>query len=223
MKTFAAKLGVRKLSPFVLGACLLGIAACSSLLEPRPDPSRFYLLTPQPSAGQVSPASTGARMSLGLGPVTMPAYLDRPQTVTRIGTNELRVSEIDRWAEPLNKNFAHVLGQDLEARLGAHVHEFPWYNSTAIDYQVEVAVHRFETDASGQSLLAAHWTILDGRNNQRLLDSGDTTIAQSSAPADAAASTAALSRTIGAFSDQIASTLRQLAESRQARAEERRR
>lgn len=210
--------GRRKFAVLVLAVCVVGVVGCSSLLEPRPDPSRFYLLTPQPPAGQVSTAGIGAGLSLGLGPITMPKYLDRPQTVTRIGPNELRVSEIDRWAEPLEKNFAHVLGQDLEARLGARVHDFPWYNSTAIDYQLEVAVHRFETNASGQSLLVVRWTIRD-RRSKRLLDSGETTIAQSSAPGDTAASSAALSRTVGQFSDQMAGRLRQLGEPRQAGSE----
>jgi uncharacterized lipoprotein YmbA len=207
----------RKFSLIVLGICLLSPAGCSSLLAPRPDRSKFYVLTPQPAAGQLSPASAGAGLSLGLGPITMPAYLDRPQMVTRIGPNELRLSEIDRWAEPLGANFAHVLAQDLTMRLGAaRIHAFPWYSSTRIDYQVEVAVHRLETDASGRSELAAHWTITDGRN-KNLLDSGDTTVAQSSAPGDTAASTAALSRSVAALSDQIVATLRQLARQRQAR------
>src|SRR5581483_8730221 len=151
MKTFASNPCARRSLAFALAVFLLGAAGCSSLLEPRPDPSRFYLLTPQPPAGEVSPASAGGSLSVGLGPITMPAYLDRPQTVTRVGANELRISEVDRWAEPLAKNFARVLGQDLAARLdGARLHDYPWYNSTAIDYQIEVAVHRFETDASGE-------------------------------------------------------------------------
>ncbi len=211
------KLPVRKFSLIIFGAWL-GLAGCSSLLAPRPDRSRFYVLTAQPAAAQVSPASTGAGLSLGLGPITMPPYLDRPQVVTRIGPNELRLSEIDRWAEPLDSNFAHVLAQDLTLRLGTtRIHPFPWYNATSIDYQVEVAVHRFETDASGRSELAAHWTIIDGRNKS-LLDSGDTTIAQSGTPGDTAANTGALSRTVAEFSDQIAATLSRLAEQRQATA-----
>jgi uncharacterized lipoprotein YmbA len=219
MKTFASNPCARRSLAFALAVFLLGAAGCSSLLEPRPDPSRFYLLTPQPPAGEVSPASAGGSLSVGLGPITMPAYLDRPQTVTRVGANELRISEVDRWAEPLAKNFARVLGQDLAARLdGARLHDYPWYNSTAIDYQIEVAVHRFETDASGQNLLAARWTILDGRD-KRMLDAGNTMLAQSSAPGDVAASTAALSRIVAEFSEQIAATLRRLGEQRQAAAE----
>lgn len=204
--------------PLIIFGAWLGLAGCSSLLEPRPDLSRFYVLTPQPVAGQVSPASTGARLSLGLGPITMPSYLDREQIVTRIGPNELRLSENDRWAEPLQSNFAHVLAQDLTLRLGAaRIQPFPWYAATPIDYQVEVAVHRFETDASGRGELIAHWTIIDG-HNKNLLDSGDTTLAQSGAPGDTVANVAALSQTVAALSDQIAIRLSQLAEQRAAAA-----
>jgi uncharacterized protein len=218
-KPRARKPPARGFSLVILSAWLFGLAGCSSMLAPRPDQSRFYVLTPEPAAAQVSPASAGTGLSLGLGPITMPSYLDRPQIVTRIGPNEVRLSETDRWAGPLDTSFDQVLARDLAMQLGgARIHAFPWYNSTPIDYQVEVAVHRFETDAAGRSELSAHWTIVDGRN-KNLLDSGDTSIAQSSPPGDAAASAAALSRGVAQFSDQIAATLRQLAEQRRARTE----
>jgi uncharacterized lipoprotein YmbA len=194
-----------------------GAAGCSSVLAPRPDLSKFYVLTPQSSAAQISEASAGAGMSIGLGPVTIPDYLNRPEIVTRIGPNELRLSHDNRWAEPLNVGFSHVLEQDLATRLGsAQIHRFPWYSSSGINYQVKVAVHHFESDASGRSQLVAHWTVINGRNHE-VLDSADTRLVQTSAPGDTAASVAALSHLLGEFSDRIATQL--LAEQRQTRAQ----
>jgi len=209
----------QRLFLMALAVCVMGAAGCSSLLAPEPDLSKFYILTPQPSAGQLSPASAGAGMSIGLGPVTIPDYLDRPEMVTRIGANELRLSKNSRWGEPLKVGFAHVLARDLAMRLSAaQIHRFPWYNSSLIDYQVKVAVHHFETDASGRSELIAHWTIIDGRNHD-VLDSSNTTLVQSGKPGDPAASVAALSHMLGQFSGRIATRLRRLAEQRQARAQ----
>lgn len=213
----------RRLEPtitlIVLAACLTGAAGCSSLLAPRPDRSRFYVLTPTRTAGQVSPASARAVVSIGLGPITMPNYLDRPEIVTRIGRNELKLSENNRWGEPLDSGFAQVLARDLEMRLGAaQIHTFPWYGSAPIDYQVKIAVHHFETDSSGRSELVAGWTIIGGHNHD-ILDSANTTLVQNSVPADAEASVGALSHILGQFSDQIATQLRSLAEQRQARTE----
>lgn len=202
-----------------LAVCVMGAAGCSSLLAPQRDLSKFYILTPQTPTGQVSAASAGAGMSIGLGPVTIPDYLDRPAIVTRIGSNELRLSENNRWGEPLKQGFANVLSRDLAMRLGAaQVHRFPWYNSSSIDYQVKVAVHHFETDASGRSELIAHWTIIDGRNHD-VLDSANTTLVRSGPSGDTAASVAALSHLLGQFSDRIASRLQRLAERHQARAQ----
>lgn len=201
----------------ILSLGLIGAAGCSSLLAPRPDRSKFYVLTPEPSAGQVSQASAGAGMSIGLGPITTPDYLDRPEIVTRTGPNELHLSENDRWAEPLGVGFAHVLARDLAARLSAaQIHSFPWYNSTPINYQVEIQVHHFETDSSGRSELVAHWAIVNGRTHD-IIDSASTTLARSGSPGDTAVGVAALSQILGEFSDQIATRLRGLNEQRQAR------
>lgn len=202
-----------------LSLFILGAAGCSSVLAPRPDLSKFYVLTPQSSAAQVSEVSAGAPgMSIGLGPVTIPDYLNRPEVVTRIGPNELRLSHDNRWAEPLNVGFSHVLEQDLATRLGsAQIHRFPWYSSSGINYQVRVTVHHFETDASGRSQLVAHWTVINGRNHE-VLYSADTRLVQTSARGDTAASVAALSHLLGEFSDRIATQLRSLADQRQAHA-----
>jgi uncharacterized protein len=219
MKHFPYQRPAQRLMLTLLGVCVLGAAGCSSVLAPRPDLSKFYILTPQSSAGQVGQTSAGAGMSIGLGPITMPEYLNRPEMVTRTGPNELHLSENDRWAEPLEAGFTHVLTRDLAMRLGgAQIHAFPWYNSTSINYQVKVAVHHFETDVSGRSQLVAHWAITDGRNHE-VLDSANTTLAQSSASGDTAAGVAALSHLLGEFSDRIATQLRRVAEQRQARAQ----
>ena len=55
-------------------------------------PTRFYLL---PTLTDVSaPAATGERaLTIGVGPVTLPPYLDRPQIVTRASQAQLHVAE----------------------------------------------------------------------------------------------------------------------------------
>ena len=180
------------------------------LLRPLPYPHGDRLVTIDDLYPKVGEEQGGS---------TIPDYLDRPEMVTRIGANELRLSKNSRWGEPLKVGFAHVLARDLAMRLSAaQIHRFPWYNSSLIDYQVKVAVHHFETDASGRSELIAHWTIIDGRNHD-VLDSSNTTLVQSGKPGDPAASVAALSHMLGQFSGRIATRLRRLAEQRQARAQ----
>ena len=40
-------------------------------------------------------------LTVGVGPVTLPPYLDRPQLVTRAGSNRAVLADFDSWVEPL--------------------------------------------------------------------------------------------------------------------------
>lgn len=136
-------------------ALLVGLvpAAC---FGPRADPSTFFQLSPVPAP---APESSVA-VSIGLGPITVPAYLDRLQIVTRLSANQLDVSETERWAEPLPESVLRTLQEDLAALLpGASFVRYPWYASAAPDYAVSVELRRFEGDGVGTVVLEATWTL----------------------------------------------------------------
>ena len=103
--------GVRRL----LGVCVLAISVASAsctVLTPRADPSRFFVLTPLADA---APSSGGERVaSLGLGPIHLPRYLDRPEIVTRVGPNEVKPALFDYWGGSLSRQFETVLAQNLQ-------------------------------------------------------------------------------------------------------------
>jgi uncharacterized protein len=191
------------------------LAGCSSILAPRPDVSKFFILT----AGESGIQPTGVplnHVTIGLGPVRLPAYLDRAEIVTRTEPNRLELSDTDKWAEPVEANFRRVLAMDLAARLvSAQIVQFPWYSTTRLDYKVEVSVDRFERDASGSAHLIARWTIRDGVTNKLLAqrDSSFSESAKSSATAD---SVAAMSNDIEDLSVQIASEMRRLSDQTRA-------
>jgi uncharacterized lipoprotein YmbA len=83
--------------------------------SPMRDPSRFYTLMPLPRAEQSRAFDTDETNSqfLAVGPIRFPGYLAREQIVVRGAQNRLDISENDRWAEPLEENFARVLSQNL--------------------------------------------------------------------------------------------------------------
>ena len=68
-----------------LGACLFA-AGCSPL-APRPDQSKFFILTPlsDGSGPAETPASSNADspLTIGVGPIDFPDYLRRLEVVTR--------------------------------------------------------------------------------------------------------------------------------------------
>jgi uncharacterized lipoprotein YmbA len=184
-----------------LALCAIMVAGC---LSPRKDDSRFYVLSPV--AVDSSIAASSRQILLGLGPVKLPDYLDRKEVVTRYGPNRVELSNVDRWAEPLNADFTRVLAQDLSADLGTQrITFYPWYNTTHVDFQVKVDVYRFESDADGKIDLAAHWQVLDGTG--KLLVVRDSTYSETAKPGDAGDDAAAMSRALGRLSQEIASVI----------------
>jgi uncharacterized lipoprotein YmbA len=143
---------------------------------------------------------------IGLGPITIPRYLDRLQIVERLSDNELAVSEVDRWAEPLAGNIARTLEANLAALLpGSSYTAFPWYASEAPDLALSVEFRRFEADAAGAVTLEATWRLTrDGASvggGAALLDE------QATAPGRAAA-VEAQSRALAGLSAEIAAAVR---------------
>ena len=130
------------------------LAGCSPL-APRPDASRYYVLTP-PSAPDPPPGKSAAVVIIGLGPVALPSYLARPEVATRVGPNQISYSPVARWAAPLHSTIAQVLADTVEAELGAaEVIPFPSFGAARLDYVVEIGLRRFECDGDGAATLAA--------------------------------------------------------------------
>jgi uncharacterized protein len=152
---------LRRLTVVSWVTSLLGLGACAST------PSHFYLLNTL-SASETMPATVAAQSPVvGVGPITLPKYLDRPQIVTRVGRHQLAIGEFDRWAEPLQDNISRVLAENL-ARLVPtdHILLHPWPRSATVDYQVSMEVLQFDGWLGGESTLLARWSILDGAERE---------------------------------------------------------
>jgi uncharacterized protein len=192
--------------------CLLVcfVAAGCSFLDPKPDPSRFFSLTPLPRAGQRAQDAAGTNaLALGIGPIKFPGYLDRQQLVTRISQNRFAVAENDRWAEPLQENFLRVLSQNLSILLHTdRVVTYPWERSQSPTYQVQVEVLRFEPNAEQLVELWARWSILD--NARKTISVKDSYLSQQAKDRSTEASVAAMSDVLANFSQEIAAAIRAL-------------
>jgi uncharacterized lipoprotein YmbA len=184
------------------GVSLL-VGGCAS------QPSRFYLLSAVPSIETTSPTTSGQQdLTIGVGPVTLPRYVDRPQIVTRTGPNQITLAEFDRWAEALDTNFSRVLAENLSVLLpSARVVMSPWPRATSIDYQVTVDVTQFLSQVGGDSLLIADWLLFKGEG-QEVLASGNSRVTASPAGQDYAAIVAAMSQTVASLSREIATAVR---------------
>ena len=197
------------------GACAM--AAGCSVLSPQPDRSKFFILTPvsDSAATAAKPASTSpdSQLTIGVGPVDFPDYLRRLPVVTRVAPNRIDLSDEERWAEPLDKNFVRVLSENLATLLDTErIEKYPWALRTKVDYQVEINVQRFETTSDGQTQLVASWIIRDGPSD-KILYASQTTVGAPAGPDELSASSA-LSSDLATLSKQIASRVTDLSQHR---------
>ncbi len=202
---------------FVLLACAaLGAAGCAQQSQP----SDFYLLsyeTPQPEPGKTTTMREGP--ALGIGPIEFPQYLDRPQIVTRDGTNQLVIQEFSRWGGRLKESFTTVLTQALSAELETdRVSIYPWNLSAPIEYQVTVQVFSFDSDADGRSTLDARWSVVEVKSQKVLTmarstyrEVAETGIDEEDDGVDYEAVAAAMSKDVAALAREIAAQIKSAA------------
>jgi len=195
-------------------ACCVVIAACS-LLAPRPDRTRFFVLAAMPGGDATTVAGAVRRDALiGVGPMTFPSYLRRSPVVTRVGPNSLAFSPTARWAEPVETSLPRVLSRNLSVMLDTdRIVRYPWLPPTRPDYSVAIEVLRFERTVDGDGELAAHVTIRDREG--RVLDGHDVRMLERAEGDGIDGSVAALSDAVVGLSREIADTTRRLENARQ--------
>jgi uncharacterized protein len=180
----------------------LALAAGCLTLGPRPERTRYYILEAEPTSS--NPARSPIP-SLGVGPVELPAYLDRREIVRRAGPGRLEVAGVDRWAAPLDDLFASVLEEDLRAAVPARqVSAWPWAVEDAPEWSVSVEVLRFDGEPDGTAVLEARWSV---RRRGALARQGVTNARVRGSTPAVGATVAALGRTIGALAQDIAAAV----------------
>ena len=93
--------------PVVLGGCV-------NLGKGTQQTTKFYVLHSLYSAQEdTQTPKVKSDLVVGVGPVQLPQYVNRPQIVTRTGRNELEVAPFARWGEPLEENYSRVLAENL--------------------------------------------------------------------------------------------------------------
>ena len=167
--------------------------------------SRFYTLSTTPA-----PAGTPVAYSVAVGPVTIPAVIDRPQIVVSTSPNQVQLDEFNRWAAPLQSNIARVVADNLASILGTtRVSLFPQTMSAAADYRVAIQVQRFDTAPGDAASLEALWTIT--RTNDGTAQTGRTSVRESSPSGGYDGVAAAHSRALARLSRDIADAIQALA------------
>jgi uncharacterized lipoprotein YmbA len=145
-----------------IGLCLLLLVGCAGNA-----PSRYYVLSPLTGESKVTPEESC--VSVGIGPIKLPEYVNRPQVVTRTTPNELVLSYFDLWAEPLSDSVPRTLAEDVARLLCTkEVVLFPWRPSQVPDYRVEVELLRMDGVLGRTVSLEAWWSVSYGAEKARV-------------------------------------------------------
>ncbi|HVO26528.1 MAG TPA: PqiC family protein, partial [Candidatus Margulisiibacteriota bacterium] len=118
-------------------------------------PAHFYTL----DSAATADAAPAARYTVLVGPVSVPATVDRPEFVVQVAPNRVDVDEFNRWAAPLNDAIARAVAGDLAVLLGTQdVAVAPLANFNAT-YRVSINVQRFDSIQGEAALLDAVWAV----------------------------------------------------------------
>jgi hypothetical protein len=171
-------------------------------------PSQFYTLNSTVNNW----AKPGANYSIVVGPVSIPAEVDRPQFTVQVAPNRVAVDEFNRWAAPLADNITRAVAGDLAALLGTpRVAGIATANFNP-DYRVAIDIRKFESLPGKSVQVEAIWVI------RKTAGSPVTGITQTTEPVsgdgfDALA--AAHSRALAKVSADIAAAIRAEADAKQ--------
>ena len=185
----------RLLAPLLAGTVGLMLAACS-----HSPPIHYYTLS-VPGA-DFTPAASDRGPSLVVGPVSLPAEVDRQQMVRVVDGVRLEVATEHRWAGPLKAEIGRRVAGEI-ARLRGLQRVVAWPQNTYADpdLTLPVDIQRLDTIGFDRVRMEAVWSL---RRNQRELIGGRVAIAEKLDGEDFAAVARAHARLVDALAREIA-------------------
>jgi len=189
----------------VMSIALLAVvtASCTTTAT-----SRFYTL--ESTATADGAPSSSAQGSVMIGPVTIPAAVDRPEFVIQVAPNRVEVEEFNRWVAPLSDSIARVVAGNLVVILATpDVATAPLANFNPA-YLVTIDVQRFDSIRGQAAVLEAVWTVRKTATAEAR--SSRTTARETVQGQDFEALAAAHSRALAKLSSDIATAIRAEAE-----------
>jgi uncharacterized protein len=144
---------MKKLIALSVTFCAVLLASCAA--QP---PTYFYDLTSQVVETE---NKLDEKITLGVGPITLPQLLDRPGIVSRHSETGVNVASFHIWAGELEPTFTRVLTDSIATSLQHQtVWASPWDNRFRPEYQLRVFVDRFSGEINGSVQLSLSWSLL---------------------------------------------------------------
>jgi uncharacterized lipoprotein YmbA len=166
--------------------------------------ARFYTLS---STAKTEGAT--AAYAVGVGPVTVPSEVDRPQIVVQVAPNRVEIDEFSRWAAPLEEGIARAVAGNLAVILGTPDVAAAPLASLTPEFRVTIDVQRFDS-VRGQSVVVdAVWAVRRTAGEQTR--SGRTIARETMDGVSVDGLAAAHSRALARLSADIAVAIREMA------------
>jgi len=180
------------------------LTACAS------SPTNFYTLEAQSRPPVVTTTARATKPLIGIGPLSLPALLDRRGIVTRAENNSVQIAEFDQWAAPLQDNVLAVLSKNVATlQPDAIVRAYPWSVYGSVNYRVIIDITRFDTQLGKSANLEASWAIMEEKNHM-IISNGQTKLQQPLTDASYNSAAQALSKLLGDLSQQLSLALVQV-------------
>lgn len=190
------------------GCVLLLLFAAGCTATP---PSDFYVLIPMATADSAPAGGGQDSLSVSVGPVKIPEYLNRAQIVSRAGPHRLDVDEFSRWGGPLTSNLSSVVAQNLTVLLRTdNVFVFPGDDPVTPRFRVIVFITRFDGTLGEHVELDARWVVTGPRRREEL-GTGRTVVREPIDGGGYESYVAAQSRALDVLSREVAAEISVLA------------
>ena len=189
----------------LISLCILGLlSACAA------PPTHFYTLESQSKAPESTITINSNKIQIGMGPLSLPALLDRKQMINHTENNTIELAEFDQWAAPLKDNVLAVLTKNMSTlQPNAIVRSYPWGVYGDVDYRVIVDISRFDTQLGKSVCLEANWAIMEEKKHT-IVSNGQAKIEKSLSDNSYQSAAQLLSQLLSQLSQQIALSLAQV-------------
>lgn len=191
-----------KTKSLVLGA--LFVSACMS----GGPATKYYTLFADKS---IQPLEQGiaADISLGIGPIVLPDYLENPSIVSVSDTQRVIVSGYHAWAGDLKDGVSRVITDNLSSYYSSsNIWSFPWDVRTRPQYQVRIEFLDLSGVRGKDLQLKAKWSLID-HEADALLAIGQSSYSQKMEESSYDAYVAALNITLHRMSQTLADEIQQ--------------
>ncbi|MCG8684305.1 MAG: PqiC family protein [Desulfobacterales bacterium] len=164
--------------------------------------SVYYVLSP--IDGIEGQPSSFSICKLGVGPIKIPEFLNRPQIVSRHDENQLTIHEFHRWGDGLDTQITELMVENFSNLLhSSNVSAYPWERHFEPTFQLYMDVRELGGNLKGPVTLTVAWQLIESQSGLQVI-SRRTKLEEDISGEGVLAYVSAVNTLLNTFSQQIA-------------------